>query len=181
MNKEINRWQWAGFLFTGLLGVLLHFLYDWLPSPLTAAISGINESTWEHMKLLFFPMFAFAWIQNRYWKNKPKNFWCVKLYGTLLGLALIPIIFYTFNGALGPSPDWYNIAIFFQAAAAGYLLEAALFKREEPCGPSPAVSIFILCLCALAFILFTWFPPKIPLFMDPVTGQYGLNNGNLYG
>ena len=174
MNKNIHRRQWAGFFFTGILGVLLHFLYDWLPSPLTAAVSGVNESTWEHMKLLFFPLFIYALIQARFWKEKPENFWCTKLYGTLLGLALIPVIFYTFNGVFGPSPDWYTIAIFFQAAAATYLLETALFTRGEPCDPSPAVSIFILCLIALAFILFTWFPPQIPLFMDPVTGQYGI-------
>ena len=174
MDRKINRWQWGGFFFTGLLGVLLHFLYDWLPSPLTAAVSGVNESTWEHMKLLFFPMFIYALIQARYWKDRPKNFWCVQLYGILLGLAVIPIVFYTFNGVFGPSPDWYNITIFFQAAAAAYLWMAALLKREELFCPSPFVSLFILCLIALAFILFTWFPPQIPLFMDPITGQYGL-------
>ncbi len=174
MNKKINCRQWAGFLFTAILGVLLHFLYDWLgQSPLVAPFSGVNESTWEHMKLLFFPLFAFTLIQGRYWKEKPENFWCTKLYGTFLGLALIPIIFYTFNGIFGPSPDWYNITIFFQAAAAVYLWETARLKEEKPCGLSPAVSILILCLIAIAFAVFTWITPKIPLFQDPLTGQYG--------
>ena len=175
MNKQINRWQWGGFLFTSVLGVVLHFLYDWLgKSPLIAPFSGVNESTWEHMKLLFFPLFFFALLQHRLWKNKPANFWCVKLYGTLLGLALIPVIFYTFNGVFGPSPDWYNITIFFQAAAALYLWETAQLKEEKPCGLSPAVAILIFCLIAVAFTVFTWLPPKIPLFADPLTGCYGI-------
>ena len=51
-------WQKIGFFFTVVFGVLLHFLYEWsYNSVWIAPFSGVNESTWEHMKLLFFPMF----------------------------------------------------------------------------------------------------------------------------
>ena len=61
MKKTINLWQWLGFIITGILGVVLHFLYDWLgQNPLIALISGVNESTWEHMKLLYYPMLIFS-------------------------------------------------------------------------------------------------------------------------
>lgn len=176
MKISVSKWQFFGFLFTGLGGVLLHFAYDWSgQSPLLAPISGVNESTWEHMKLLFFPMLIFALIQSRYFKERHPDFWCIKLYGILLGLALIPIMFYTFNGALGPSPDWYNIAIYYQAAAAAFLLENHLFKYGPiPC-PTPYLALGILALLAVAFGVLTWFPPHIPLFRDPLTGSYGLN------
>lgn len=175
MKRTINLWQWLGFIVTGILGVLLHYLYDWLgQSPLIAPLSGVNESTWEHMKLLFFPMLFFALLQAHCWKDRPQNFWCIKLYGILIGLALIPIIFYTFNGVFGKSPDWYNITIFFQASAIAYLAEAALFKDEKStCCPSALALIALIAIAAL-FAIFTFFPPAIPLFLDPVSQTYGI-------
>ena len=50
MRKRLFFWELAGFLFTGLAGTLLHFVYDWSGDSLwTAAFSAVNESTWEHM------------------------------------------------------------------------------------------------------------------------------------
>ncbi len=175
MNQAIRLWQWLGFIITGILGVLLHFAYDWLgQNPLIALVSGVNESTWEHMKLLFFPMFFFAVVQAHFQKDRPQNFWCIKLYGILIGLSLIPIIFYTFNGVFGKSPDWYNITIFFQASAIAYLAETALFKSEKDGCCASRLALSALIAIALLFAVFTFFPPKIPLFQDPITLQYGI-------
>ncbi len=174
MKTTQSCWQFLGFIFTGIFGVLLHFLYDWTgQKPLAALISGVNESTWEHMKLLFFPMFFYALLQEKFCQEKRPDFWCIKLYSIGLGLALIPLIFYTFNGVFGTSPDWYNITIFFQAAAIAFLLENQLLKNE-PLSCRPRVAKFILWGIALAFVLFTWFPPQIPLFQDPLSGGYGI-------
>ena len=57
---------------TSLGGSALHFLYDWLPSPLTALFSPINESVWEHLKLLFWPMLLGATFLARRSKNRPR-------------------------------------------------------------------------------------------------------------
>lgn len=38
------------------------------------------------------------------------------------------VLFYTYNGAIGKSPDAVNIAIFF-AAAASFIPESTLFKN----------------------------------------------------
>ena len=65
MKKSIVLWQLAGFAVTSFAGTILHFLYDWTgESLLVAPFSGINESTWEHMKLLFWPMFVYAIAQS---------------------------------------------------------------------------------------------------------------------
>ena len=58
MKKSLNLWQLAGFIFTGVAGVLLHFLFEWTgKSIFVAPFAAVNESIWEHMKLLFVPMF----------------------------------------------------------------------------------------------------------------------------
>ncbi len=174
MKRNIDLWQLVGFGAVSLLGTLLHFLYDWTGSTVAALISGVNESTWEHMKLLFFPLMLFAAVENFFAGWDYENFWCIKLGGTLLGLALIPVIFYTLRGIFGTTPDFVNIAIFFVAAAGAFLFETGQFKKgSQPCAASKW-AILVLILIAVAFGVFTFAPPEIPLFRDPIDGTYGL-------
>ncbi len=175
MNKNLSLWQFAGFSLSSLGGTILHFLYDWTNKSIwTAPFSGVNESTWEHMKLLFFPLFIFALIQSRFFR-KQRNFWCVKLIGITVGLLSIPALFYTYNGALGKSPDWVNIAIFFIATALAFFVEWKLLKKNTLRCSSPRAALLALCGIGIAFVVFTFLTPKIPLFKDPLTSTYGIS------
>ena len=174
MNRSIRLWQLFGFGVTALGGTLLHFLYDWLGEAVwVAPFSGVNESTWEHMKLLFWPMFLYAIVQSFFFKDR-EDFWCVKLRGMLLGLTLIPVLFYTYNGAVGKSPDWLNIAIFFVSAAAAYLYETRLFEQGTVACRRPRWAVAALCLIGFLFVVFTFATPEIGVFRDPLTGEYGI-------
>ncbi len=173
MKRSINLWQLMGYALTSLGGTLLHYLYDWTGSSVLAApFSGINESTWEHMKLFFWPAFIFAVIESFFFRDR-EDFWCVKLRGILLGLTLIPVLFYTYNGAVGKSPDWLNIAIFFIAAAIAFIYETRSFNKETACSYSK-LALVILCVIGILFIVFTFVTPKLGIFRDPVTGTYGI-------
>ena len=174
MKRSIGLWQFTGFAVTSLGGTLLHFLYDWLDKAAwVAPFSGVNESTWEHMKLLFWPMLAFAIFQSMFFKDR-KDFWCIKLYGILTGLSLIPVLFYTYNGVIGQSPDWINIAIFFVCAAAVYLFETWLFKQNKLTCKTPVPALAVLLVIGVLFAVFTFYTPQIGLFKDPLTGTYGI-------
>ena len=174
MEKSVLGWQVKSFGISTLAGTLLHFLYDWTNgSILVAPFSGVNESTWEHMKLLFWPMLLMALVQRKYFKSY-ENYWCTKLAGIIAGLVLIPVLFYTYNGAFGKSPDWINITIFFVAAALAYGLETLLFQKANLlCGTS-SICLGVIWLLGALFIIFTFIPPHIPLFRDPISGSYGL-------
>ena len=174
MKRSIGSWQLIGFSVASLGGTILHFLYDWLNEAVwIAPFSGVNESTWEHMKLLFWPTFIFAIIQSFFFKEQ-ENFWCIKLKGILLGLSLIPVIFYTYNGAIDKSPDWINIAIFFISAAITYIYESRVFNSDAVEGRSSKTAILTLCIIGILFGVFTFIVPEIGIFMDPVTGGYGI-------
>ncbi len=174
MKRNIIRWQLGGFAAVSIGGTLLHFLYDRTGSTAAALFSGVNESTWEHMKLLFFPMLLFAAVERVFPGKDYKNFWCIKLGGTLLGLLLIPMIFYTLRGVFGTTPDWVNIGIFFAAAAGAFVWETEQFKKgSRPCRAS-GWALAALCLIAVLFWVFTFKPPHIPLFRDPVDGSFGV-------
>ena len=175
MKKSLSFWQFAGFLFTAVAGVLLHFLYDWSnQSVFIAPFSAINESIWEHMKLLYFPMFAFALVERQFIGDEYANYWCAKLAGILLGLTLIPVLYYSYTGIFGVQVDWINIAIFFVATATTYLFETWLLKKEGWKCPSPLLALLVLCLIGYAFVIWTYTPPAIPLFQDPMSGKYGV-------
>lgn len=175
MKRNILRWQFIGFVFTGIFGVLLHFAYEWSgENPVIAIFSGVNESTWEHMKLLFFPLFIYSLIEARILRDEYPNFWCVKLKGTLLGLLMIPIVFYTANGVFGKTPDWFNITIFFISAAITFVYETKLLKRDKIFCLFEKGAFIVFVILAALFAIFTFFPPNIPIFMDPITKLYGI-------
>lgn len=171
MEKNIFLWQFAGFVLATALGTLLHFVFDWTGAYFLAPVSAVNESTWEHMKILFFPTFLFAVVQRGYFKEY-KAFWWIKLIGTLVAVVSIPVLFYTLNGAFGKTPDWVNVLTFFLSAGLGYFIEYLLFKREFLLSKG-WIAVGVLILIAVAFAIFTFFPPKLPLFENPLSALWG--------
>ena len=176
MEQTVRRTQLIAFLFTALAGTLLHFLFDWSGQfPIVGAISAVNESVWEHMKLLYFPMLIAALVQRPILSTQRHQFWCVKLLGILTGLMLIPALYYTYTGALGIHLTWIDISIFYIAAAAAYLLETHLLLPERRHSCPSALAAALAAAIAFAFLFFTFFPPHLPVFQDPVTFTYGIS------
>ncbi len=119
-------------------------------------------------------MFVFSLIEYKYVGKERENFWCVKAAGAIIGLLLIPVLYYTYTGALGVNADWFNIMIFFTAAGVSYYLENLLFKNEIVYCKSPRIAFGILCFFVLIFFVLTFIQPEIPLFQDPASGNYGI-------
>ena len=174
MKRSIPRWQLGGFLFTSIFGTLLHFFFDLTGGNVVAALfSAVNESIWEHIKLIYYPMLIFSLIEYRVWGKERSSFWCVKLRGMLLALVLIPSLYYTYTGSLGISADWFNVTIFFITAAAVYGAETKHLREGQACRLSGRISFVLLLAIGALFVYFTFGAPRIPLFRDPVTGTYG--------
>ena len=173
MKRTVWIWGLIGYTFVSLLGTVLHFLYDWLGEAIwIAPFSGVNESTWEHMKLLFWPMLLFAMFQSLFFKSY-NSFLCVKLRGILIGLGLIPLLFYGYNGVIDKSPDWINIAIFFISGAVAFIYETRRLSGGVEC-KRPRLALGIICLIGALFVLFTFITPELEIFRDPLTGGYGV-------
>ena len=175
MKNSLSVWQLAGVTFTAILGTILHFLYEWTEkNSFVALFAAVNESTWEHMKLFFFPALLFAIVQGIFFYEEYKSFWWIKLIGIVSGLLLIPVLFYTTNGAFGKTPDWLNILFFFVSVGVAYLIEYILLQQDFAFDKFPALPIALLSLIAFCFFVFTFLPPKLPVFQDPITGEYGI-------
>lgn len=175
MEHTCWKWRIGGFLFTSAAGTLLHFLYEWSgKNPVAGVFSAVNESTWEHMKLLFVPLLITALVSMLF-GGRCRGSWTAKLAGTLAGLLLSPMLYYGYTGALGIHVTWVDIAIYYVAAAAAFLLEghlsAHLAARSSFMQAAAAV---VFAALAVLFVWYTFAPPHLPVFQDPITLTYGI-------
>ena len=149
-------------------GILLHFVYGWSGhSPLAAWIAPVNESVWEHLKLLFYPL-LFVSIAEYYLLDQPDtDYWNIKTYAILIGMAFITAGFYTYSGILGFTWIPADIGLFFAGVILAFCYRCRYLKEGTRYTLSNIPFFLILAVCALAFILFTWMPPHIALFAAP--------------
>lgn len=174
MRQSMAGRKLIGFLFVSVTGTLLHFLYDFSGKSLAAAlISAVNESIWEHMKLIFYPMVLYTLWENRRFQEDRAAARFSGLCGILMALIMIPVLYYTYTGMLGISADWFNITIFFVAAGSAYYLQYRL-EKSGACQTGPVLWATVIVIIAAAFTAATFVPPRIPLFRDPLTGTYGI-------
>lgn len=174
MDKiKIRNYQIISNIFICILGTLLHFTYKFFGENIfVASFSAVNESVWEHLKLLFFPMLLTTIFGSFCLRKQVPNFLCSKLFGILTSLSFIIIFFYTYTGIIGKSILLIDIASFFVAVILGEYLSYKLMISNFKC--NNIVAIIILTIILICFIVFTYFTPKIEIFRDPVTNQYGI-------
>lgn len=157
------------FLFISVLGVLLHFTYEWSgDNPIVALFSAVNESTWEHLKLLFFPMLLLTIIELLFTEKRqlPSNYLFARTIGILSGMAFIVIAFYTLTGVFAKLPDAVNITLYFLGVFLALCIENKI-NRGNSQNHSAFAAIVLLAL-TIAFFVFTKYPPSIGLFANPV-------------
>lgn len=156
------------FFLTSLLGVLFHFVYEWSGmQPFVGFFFPINESTWEHLKLIFFPILLVSILEYFIGEIRHPDFICIKLRSTLLGMLATVVLFYTYSGVLGAVIDWINIAIYFVAVALAYLYSYSRLQADTTILCNPHLSLLLIFTITVLFMVFTVYPPYLGLFRAP--------------
>jgi len=171
--SKIRNWEIVGAIFSILAGSLLHFVFEWSGnSEIVALFAAVNESTWEHLKLAFWPTFIFALIEWLIWGRKTKNF-CQAVAVKLVSMPfLIIILFYGWLLFFEDSFIW-DISIFIISVIIGYILSYRILNTKRNIGYQRLfILMIVIILFAMSFL--TYFPPKNLLFEDPVNGGYGI-------
>lgn len=167
MHKKLCCYMIFGFLFTIAVGTIMHYVYEWSGNSfLVGLIAPVNESTWEHMKLLFFPMLVAGIFLTYRLRNTYSNISVGLSIGLLLGTWLIPFLFYTYTGILGFHVLWMDIAVFLLSALIAFIVSCRVTKTGSFSDYKPHF-FFLVILMALCFFFFTVFPPSIGLFQIP--------------
>lgn len=174
-KNSIFKFQLVCILFTFIVGTLLHFTFEWSKgNTLVASFSAVNESTWEHLKLAFYPMLLITIIGLFYFYQSLPSFLCAKTIGIITAISFITIFFYTYTGILGTNFAFLDIGSFFVAVLLGEYVSYKIMVSSFSC--YNLSSGIILALLLACFVTFTYFPPKLNYFKDPVTNSYGLNH-----
>lgn len=167
MHKTLRHYTLSGILFTSILGTLAHFLYEWSgENPLVGLFTPVNESVWEHMKLLFFPMLLYFLFERTMLEKYPASLACANAAALLIGTGLIPTIFYTYSGILGQNYPALDIATFYVSVLLAFLSRYLLSKKrisKMHCQWLTATVLLIL----VCFLIFTFSPPDLGLFRIP--------------
>ena len=172
---KIKKWQIVVAIICIILGILLHFTYEWSgENRLVGLFSAINESTWEHLKLIFYPTLLMSVIGYFVIGKENKNYWVAQLLGTLTAMAFTTIAFYTYTGIIGTNFAAVNIGLFIIAVILGAYVAYRILISEENYNLE-IISIILIVAFFIIFILYTIDPPKIQYFKDPEDGTFGIN------
>lgn len=170
MEKKIKIYLVGGFLFTCSLGTLLHFVYDWSGRlAVIGLFSPVSESTWEHLKLLFFPALIWSVGGSILLRRIRADLFPASIEGICAGLLSVVTFFYTYTGILGFNWLPLDILSLYLGVLVTFIITSKRLRKNN--GFIPGWHIFTAVLTSILilmlFFLFTWYPPSIGLFRIP--------------
>jgi hypothetical protein len=176
MKKHIKYWEIIGILFIVVFGASLHFVFKWTNYWRPAAlIAAVNESTWEHFKIAFWPSMIWAIIEYQFIRKEANNFAIAKATGFLLMPIVTAILFYGYNAITRQHYLILDIIIFIISAITGQFTSMQLMLRDKiKINWLRKMAIGILLLMTIAFSSLSYFPLKNFLFAHPHNGEFGI-------
>ena len=159
-----------------LLCFLVHFMYTWFPNALFSVFFPVNESIWEHMKMLFTAIMLYGLIDYLILKKcgQPNRNYLVNLF--LTGILSIPIFLilylpiYAFTG----ENMVLNFVILFITISITQIISYYILKSEKYFSLN-YVSLAGIVLVYILFGILTYYPLLNDLFFDPVDEKYGIS------
>ncbi|HHU55412.1 MAG TPA: hypothetical protein GXZ48_01810 [Acholeplasmataceae bacterium] len=174
-NKSIDRWFIWGIVFICLLGTLLHFTFDLFNhSTFIGLFSPVNESVWEHLKIIFYP--TIIWFFILYFKLE-SDFRRIIISSTIsisVSCFILLSIYYIYTGSTGKESVIVDIVAYLLGTTLGQYLALSAYLKLETKNIYFYVSLLFLFAFLISLIYFTFNPPHIPLFFDKSSNQYGL-------
>lgn len=176
-SSSPEKWLKIGIPVLFAVGFVMHFLYDLTgKSALIGIFAPVNESVWEHLKLLLLPMLVwwgayYIICGRRYNIDKEKWF-----FGNVIALitSIITLIafYYIYTQILGIESLLLDIFDLLLSLAVGQYIGIYAYKHCK--GIMIEISILMLISIMVVFGLFTFYPPHTPIFKDSTTGKYGI-------
>lgn len=167
MYQLVRHRELPYILITIIIGISAHFMYEFSGyNPVTALIAPVNESVWEHLKLLFFPFLLASVTEYFLRRPAPAAFFAARFAGVWTGMLAIIFLYYGYSGILGKNYAPVDILLFFTGIITAYCVSSKYGKKLRR---RESITIFLYwTFTVLLFFIFTCFPPELPLFLPPV-------------
>lgn len=175
VNGSVAHVKMIGLVSFILLGFLFHELYDITGDTFLGIISPVNESKWEHWKMVYFPMMIVSLFEYRFIKTYVSNY----IFSLLVGILVFTIVTFglieLYDLFIGDSHLFVHVSTFLLGGVAGQVVRYFVMIRTEPSKPLLLIGIVFLLIQLVLFTVFTFIPPKIEYFRDPITDTYGVH------
>ncbi len=172
--KNLKKYSLIAGIITLAFGSINHFVYDFTgENPIIGMFVAVNESTWEHLKLLLTPVFLVGIVEWFIYGKNYKNFFPALFISTVAGMFAITAAFYTYTGIIGQNFMIADIMTFVIGVFVTYYLRYKIIKSGKLSSDKwvfLSLAGFALLFVFAAFATFN--PPEINLFKDPLTGGY---------
>lgn len=145
------------YIIIGAIGVLFHFVYDLLNIPILKVFFPSNESVFEHLKLILFPVIIFMFLDKLLLKEQTFK---VNVFGIIIAMCTIIVLYYTYTGIIGKNFGFIDILIYFIALFIFFYIR---YKKITPFETTNSVIAFIIILIFIE--VFTFYPLNIPFFI----------------
>lgn len=175
MDKRILRLEIAGSVFVIIMSVLLQNLYTISGGALIGIMFGsANSSIWEITKTILISYIIWSIIEIMCAGVQFHRFVVarvISLYFLGAFYIILCLIFFAFDSGSYSMPEF--VAAIASVISASFLccrLMRSRFRLEKLFAPA----VFMMLLFIALYCSFTPFPPHNLIFMDRVTGLYGI-------
>lgn len=163
-----------GTIFIIVLGCLSHFFYDWSNhNKIVGYFTAVNESTWEHLKLVIFPVFIWLCVEYHFYFNN-MNLFFARFISLVVMLLIIPMIFYSYTHFTKKNIVIVDISSFVLSIIIGQVVFVNLLNMNINNLFICHIGIIGLIGIFFAYIINTYVPTKSFLNKDPITNEYGI-------
>lgn len=176
-KKKLKIVSIISFFVIAIIGTLLHFIYEFsLENKFVGSFSAVNESVFEHLKILVMPMFLVSIYEFIIFKSRKYNLFVALLFRIIAGIVFVILVFYTYTHIIGKNIAIVDILTFYIAILISQIIWYIVLVK---CSFSKNISIISLIISLsmfVLFVIFTYFPPKLELFRDSTNSTYGIFN-----
>ena len=154
-----------------LLCSLFHFGYSTLPNFFTSLFFPVNESTWEHLKMIFTATLTFTFISDLIKHNKNKF---TRAYSrSMLTIIILLILYLPINYIFGENMI-VTLIILFISIFISEMITSKISTTDNNKSLN-TISLILLIINFIVFALLTYYPIKADLFYDKQSDKYGID------
>ncbi|SCZ10456.1 DUF6512 family protein [Alkaliphilus peptidifermentans] len=173
--SKLYYWELAGLFFIFTVGALFHFAFDWLNRiKALAFLFPVNESPWEHLKMAYWPIIIFAFLEFFFLNISFNHIVVAKAVAAFSVCIAIISLHYSYKAIIGSHIVFVDIIIFFLAIALGQLLSYRILTATAPKPFAVILAYLSISVLGFMFIFFTFNPPDLFLFRAS-SGKSGIN------
>ena len=184
-KRAVIWWEAGAFVFIMLAASALHFVFELSDFSEPVAIFGsVNESTFEHLKIFFWPALVYALAQHAFVKGTVNNYWFGKAMAMVVTPLGIILSFYLYLGVVLPIRGEGLLALDIGTGAFGVLLgnivAYKLLTGRERGTRYRTAGFVVIGVLVVVMATAAWFQPRIFLYEDffgyEYTGQFGIRD-----